>query len=357
MLRCMVAIAGPLLLNVAPSRSQMLGPDDAGGVKLQVSFSWKTSADATHGDPNGISATLILKQDHVIVSKYGRTPEGDNIGNECDSKLARGPDGKVLLSNENLAMMQKCRVVAAARNENPTHHALLLPMAAGPRKCEEIKLSTGSFRMCAAVLQLASDHLQMEYEEDSDYRQHLFASRTRFDVALQRFGKSGHGPISGCTVKVLAAFSFNPREPGKLAPALSVGLEQCAVNEASAAANLIPPPESKEDEAIVAAAEHKSTVCASRKGGGSIASTFDVDISGGNFTIVETASMDEHGNITFTNSNVRDGAILWTDKSSPAERTGIESSYNAGTLGNNVQGIWGQTYRNGARAFFTTCHF
>ena len=219
-----------MVFVTTPSHSQILGPADASGLRLLLSLDW-SSALNTAGGSNGVQAQIILQKDRIIVSKYGQTPEGDNVERACNRQLARDPTGKVLLSQENLRKMQSCDLQVTQENATLTNHAVFLPVVAGSWQCSnKVRLSTGPFRICAALLQQSPDQLSMEYEEDSNYDRDFRVSRVRFDIVLQRSHNVPLGQIWGCALKVSAAFSFNPQKPGKLFPYQNVGHERCEIN-------------------------------------------------------------------------------------------------------------------------------
>ena len=344
------------LLAATPARSQMLGPSDAGGVGLSVSFGWN-SAGGNSGSLNGVQAQIILEKDHIVVSKYGQTAEGDDVGAECRKHLARGSDGKVVMSGENLRRMQICDLRETRANANPVSHALFLPIVAGSRNCKDWQLSTGQFHLCATILQQSPNMLRMEYEEASNYDRDFRVSRVRFEIGLQRSDKIRLGHIWGCTLKVLDAFSFNPHEPGKLMPYQNVGHERCELDTTNQVTGERPPSESPEDQAILKAAERKTTACVPRAGGGYVASVYDRDMAGSGDAIIETASSDDKGQMQFMNSKVYPGEIAWTNVSTRLDRSKVEESFKAGTYAARATGLWGRTFENGAQAFFITCRF
>jgi hypothetical protein len=206
------------LWAMTPSYSQLLSPSDGAAVPLSVQLAW---TDATHkdGSSSAIWARVILFLDHITVSKFGLTPESSDMERGCDkTALDVGPDGKVLPSDTNIQRFMKCRDRSTPLNVTATRHAVMLPFVPGPSKCTETGLANGSYRICAALLQQSPNTLRMEYEEDSNHDGRLSASRARFDVTLLRGVGALSNRILNCTAKTLAAFTFNPREPSKLAP-------------------------------------------------------------------------------------------------------------------------------------------
>jgi hypothetical protein len=342
----------------APSKSQILGPADTNGVRLFVSLDWSNALNAARG-VNGIQAQIILQQDHIIVSKYGQKPEADNVGKTCNKQLERGANGRVLLSQENLQNIEGCDVREIRENASPTNYALFLPVVAGSRLCRDIRLSTGPFRICAALLRLSSDQLSMEYEEASSYDRDFRVSRVRFDIMLQRSQKVPLGHIWGCAIKVSAAFSFNPQQPSTLVPYQNVGNERCEIDATTynGVPGDQPPSHSPEDQAILAAAQRKTTVCMPKVGGGYVASVYDREMTGAGDAIVETASLDDKGQLRFMNSKVYPGEIAWTSVSARLARSEVEDGFKAGKFAKNSTDLWGRTYQNGTQAFFATCHF
>jgi hypothetical protein len=227
--RWITACGLAFLWSIAPSYSQMLGPSDSAGVQLNVDITWGTHIDPydTNNSPQWISASIILFPDHITVSKYGQTPEAEDINRGC--KLDMGPNGKTLLSASNAQKIIHCTTRGVGANITATQHAVMLPIAAGPRKCTETGLANGTYRICAALLQQSQNTLRMEYEEDLDRDGKVTASRARFDIVLLRNPGTPLRRIEGCTVKALAAFTFNPREPSKLAPSDQVTNDRCSV--------------------------------------------------------------------------------------------------------------------------------
>lgn len=227
--RWMTACGLAFLWSIAPSYSQMLGPSDSAGVQLNVNITWGAHIDPydTNNSPQWISASIILFPDHITVSKYGQTPEANDIQTGC--KLDVGPDGKTLLSDSNFKKMILCSARGAGANITATQHAVMLPLTVGPRKCTETGLANGSYRVCAALLQQSQSTLRMEYEEDQDRDGKITAARARFDIVLLRNPGTPLRRIEGCTVQTLAAFTFNPREPSKLTPSDHVTNDRCSV--------------------------------------------------------------------------------------------------------------------------------
>jgi hypothetical protein len=225
-LRWMTACAVTFLWAATPSYSQILSPSDRSGVELVVQLGW---TDAVHKDGNFIWADLILFPDHLVISKHGLTPEGDDISRGCANAMPRGPDGKILVSPETIAQLMNCDSRSTGAHVTATRHAVMLPIAAGPSKCTEAKLTNLSYRICAALLQQSPNALRLEYEEDNNYSGDFTASRTRFDIMLLR-DPAGSGRIEGCNVKTVAAFTFNPNQPTKLVALDRIKGERCDVH-------------------------------------------------------------------------------------------------------------------------------
>jgi hypothetical protein len=218
------------LWAMTPSYSQLLSPSDRAAVALNVQIDW---TDVTHkvGSPYRIWASVILFPDHITVSKFGLTPESSDFERGCDKKsLEVGPDGKALPSDANIQRFMNCRDRATPLNVTATRHAVMLPLVPGPSKCTETGLANGSYRICAALLQQSSNTVRLEYEEDTNHDGKLSASRVRFDITLLRRPGAPLGRILDCTAKTIAAFTFNPREPSKLAPFDHATIERCTAN-------------------------------------------------------------------------------------------------------------------------------
>jgi hypothetical protein len=207
----------------------MLGTSDTSGVQLNVQIAWGNQIDPydVNNSPQWISASVILFPDHITVSKNDQTPEANDINRGC--RLDAGPDGKTLLSDSNMQKMVHCMHRAAGANITATQHAVMLAIVGAPRKCTETRLVNGSYRVCAALLRQSQNTLQMEYEEDQDRDGKITAERARFDIVLMRNPNTPLGRIESCTVKTLAAFTFNPKEPSKLTPSVHVTNERCKV--------------------------------------------------------------------------------------------------------------------------------
>jgi hypothetical protein len=228
MLRWIISFSLIFLLGATPSRSQILGPSDSRGVFLHIQLDWATAID-NGGGPNGIVADIVLKPDQILVTRSGLTPEGANINRGCGDRLrpSVGSDGKPVISPADAEMLVHCWARAAGANATLTHHAVILPLVGGPRKCTETKLTNGLFQICAELLQQSTDHLRMEYEEDKNYAGTFYGNRGRFDVTLQRDPRF-HWVVS-CSVKLVAAYSFNPKDPSRLIPFSKAGNELCTV--------------------------------------------------------------------------------------------------------------------------------
>jgi hypothetical protein len=246
-------------------------------------------------------------------ARAGPTPEAENIDVACDRKLARSKNGHVPLSQDNLQKMEKCDLQQLQENSKDTNHAVLLPIADGARqKCgTQVTLSTGAFRICAALLQQSPERLTLEYEEDSSYNRDFRVTRARFDILLQRSRDVPLGHIWGCTLNVTDALSFNPYK----VPYQDLTNKICRIDNTNynGVAGNQPPPKNPEDQAILAAAQRKTTVCMPRAGGGYVASIYDSELTGSGDAIVETASLNDKGQLHFMNSKVFPGEIAWNN--------------------------------------------
>jgi hypothetical protein len=80
-------------------------------------------------------------------------------------------------------------------------------------------------------------------------------------------------------------------------------------------------------------------------------------MTGAGEPIVEIASSDGGGNMHFANSQIANQAIAWTNISRSVAQSITETRYRTCKFGAGVSGIWGATFENGARAFFSICHF
>jgi hypothetical protein len=217
-----IALGLMFLYEVAPARSQILSPADSSGIELLVKLAW-TSAAVRGGDPDVISADIVLLPNRIIVSRYDQTPEAQDIQAGC------GFDRTVQISPSDAQKFMECRRRAGAANTTLTHHAVMLPIEGGPRKCTETHLSSGSYRICAALVEKAADRLRMEYEEDTDHTGNLYAHRARFDITLLRDPRDRLDRILGCNVKTVAAFTFNPKRSNNLVPFDRATIERCGV--------------------------------------------------------------------------------------------------------------------------------
>lgn len=205
------------------------GPSGSGGKSLQVVLAW---ADAINSDGrlNGINADIIIRPDHIIVSRAGVKPEGNAIENECLKRLSIG--GQLSITPSNAQAIKDCRMHAMAAGATSTAHAVIFPLMPAPRKCTEAKLVNGLYRICATLLQISADKLSLEYEEDSNHNGTFYGHRARFEVTLQRDFTIPLGRILGCKVNIVAAYSFNPKEPSKLIPLDNPKQEQCTASSA-----------------------------------------------------------------------------------------------------------------------------
>jgi hypothetical protein len=109
--RWMLTIVLIFLLGTTQSYSQILGPSGSGGKSLQVVLAW---ADAINSDGrlNGINADIIIRPDHIIVSRAGVKPEGNAIENECLKRLSIG--GQLSITPSNAQAIKDCRMHAMA---------------------------------------------------------------------------------------------------------------------------------------------------------------------------------------------------------------------------------------------------
>jgi hypothetical protein len=127
-----------------------------------------------------------------------------------------------------------------------------------------------------------------------------------------------------------------------------------------ASPSLTLPYDDHEARAAVDAAKYRRTVCISI-GNKSVAAFYDEEMTGGGDPIVELSGTNAEGStIHFTNSKIVNGKIAWVNISSPSNRAELKDKYMAGTFAANWstrRDIWGQTFRNGGRAFFDTCRF
>jgi hypothetical protein len=222
-----IALGLMFLCQATPACSEILSPAESSGVELHIQLGW-TSAAVTGGDPNGIYADIILQPGQIIVSRHGQTPEAHDAARGCAGIRPRvGPDGKLLLSDSDAEKFINCERRAITANTTLTHHAVILPIVAAPRKCTETRLSNGSYRICAALVEQEADRLRMEYEEDTDYAGKLYAYRARFDITLLRHPLDRLRRIWRCNAKIVEAFTFNPKQPSKLTPFDRITSERC----------------------------------------------------------------------------------------------------------------------------------
>jgi len=222
---CVVFLGGAsAVLSQMAARSPLLDPSDKDGVPLTVSLEWVNAAE-TAGH-HGVIAKILLLPDKIVVTRWSLAPEASDIQRGCGKRLTAGPDGK--LSIADMQMILDCESRASIENTTrPFSHGVILPLVSQPKHCVQTKLPNGNYEICAELLQIEPDRIRMRYEEDTYYDGKLDAHLTLFDIFLQRYAGPLSGRISGCTAKIVTAFSFNPRKPSKLVPYDHASYEHC----------------------------------------------------------------------------------------------------------------------------------
>ena len=222
---------GAQSLSLSPRRtdaasSSLLDPrTDKNGAVLNVLLDWLAK-----GRSYGVWPKIIVRPDSLIVTTNSVGPQAGDVETGCADRLRANHVPGSRPSVEEMQQILNCNSRSAVVNAVSPHRSIFLPLGTGPRKCTETDLTHGSYRICAAILQQSADSFQMEYEEDSRINGTLVALRVRFAVNLQRDPASSllAGRIVGCTVKTLAAFTFNPQQPSKMTPFESARLEHCS---------------------------------------------------------------------------------------------------------------------------------
>jgi hypothetical protein len=228
-LAILVVISMPPLSG---AHGQSGDPGSGNGVRLDVQIDWAT-AGVRRGDPPGMLANIILLPDHMIITDRGVSIEQNDLTQGCGDRikadrLKAGRDPGARPTDEEIAIIMECRhrSVLMALSGNSTH-AVFLPYTPGPRKCTEMALTNGQYRICASLLGRDGDNFHLEYERDTNTKGGLLVNRTRFDLTLGRVSANPGSYVAGCRVRTIAGFISNPDRPENLAPLDHVKIERC----------------------------------------------------------------------------------------------------------------------------------
>jgi hypothetical protein len=210
-----------LILSASAAHSLTIGPFDQERVSLSVNLGWKTTERNT-----GVVAEIILHQDEIIVERWGLTPEADNEETGCGKRVSKAHDPKKAISVDEMAQILNCEDKTAVINSVTVHPSVILDSKTLSH-CTNTKLSNGTYQICAEVISNSPDVIRMKYEENKKYWRNVSINKVRFDLKLLRQSENPSSPIIGCTAKILAAFTLDPKQSNKLAPFDHILLEQC----------------------------------------------------------------------------------------------------------------------------------
>jgi hypothetical protein len=219
---CCRAMAGFfLILSASAAHSLTVGPSDQDGVSLSVDLEWTTIERKT-----GIVAKIILHQGEIIVDRWGLTPEADNEETGCGKRISKAHDPKKAITVEEMKEILDCQDRTSTLNSLSIHPSVILDNNSLSH-CTDTKLSNGVYQICAEIISNSPDVIRMQYEESTKYGQKISIDKVRFDLRLLRQSENSSSPIVGCTAKIVAAFTLDPRQSNKLAPFDHIRLEQC----------------------------------------------------------------------------------------------------------------------------------
>jgi hypothetical protein len=210
-----------LILSASAAHSLTVGPSDQDGVSLSVDLGWQTSERKT-----GIVAKLIFHQDEIIVDRWGLTPQADNEETGCGKRISKGHDPKKAITVEEMKEILDCQDRASTINTLSVHPSVILDKNTTSH-CTDTKLSNGVYQLCAEIISNSPDVIRMQYEESTKYGRKISIDRVRFDLKVLRQSENPSSPIIGCTAKIVAAFTLDPKQSNKLAPFDHIQLEQC----------------------------------------------------------------------------------------------------------------------------------
>jgi hypothetical protein len=196
----------------------MLDPrTDRDGAVLSLILDWRAA-----GQSYGLLPKIILRPEGLIVSTTRVGVQAQDFSNGCASRLRAGHVPGTPPTVEEMQGVLDCDrgTVHADVAPQSNRQGVILPWGAGQRRCSDATLTHGQYRLCATVLQQSQNSFQMEYEEASHTSGTLLVTRARFEVTLERYPATSllAGRITGCSVQTSSAYSFNPRNPGKMTP-------------------------------------------------------------------------------------------------------------------------------------------
>jgi hypothetical protein len=209
------------ILPTSAARPLTLGPAEQDGFSLSVDLQWKT----TEGK-GGINAEIILQQDEIIIDRFGLTPAADNEETACGKRISKAHDPKKAISPREMAAIMDCQDKVSQINTVSKHSSVILDNK-HLSGCADMKLSDGTYKLCAEVISNSPDVVRLQYEEYTKYGRKSSVDKVRFDLKLLRQSENPTSPVVGCAAKIVAAFTLSPRQPNKLAPLDQVLLEQC----------------------------------------------------------------------------------------------------------------------------------
>jgi hypothetical protein len=210
-----------LILWASAAHPLTLGPAEQDGFCLSVDLQWKT----TEGK-GGINAEIILRQDEIIVDRFGLTPAADNEETACGKRISKAHDPKKAISPQEMAAIMDCQDRVSQINILSIHSSVILD-SKHLSSCASTKLSEGTYKLCAEVISNSPDVVRLQYEEYTKYGQKASVDKVRFDLKLLRQSENPTSSVVGCTAKIVAAFTLSPGQTNKLAPLDQVLLEQC----------------------------------------------------------------------------------------------------------------------------------
>jgi hypothetical protein len=210
-----------LILSASAAHSLTIGPSDQDGVSLTVELGWASLERKT-----AIVTKIIFHQDEIIVDRYGLTPKADNEETGCGKRISRAHDPKKAISVQEMGEILDCEDKTTIINTLSVHPSVILDNNTSSH-CTNTSLSNGVYQLCAEIISNSPDVIRVQYEENKKYGAKASIVKVRFDLKVLRQSENPSSPIIGCTAKIVAAFTLDPKQSNKLAPFDHIQGEQC----------------------------------------------------------------------------------------------------------------------------------
>lgn len=219
---CRRAMAGFfVILSASAAHPLTIGSSDSDVVSLSVDLAWATAERKT-----GIAAKIILHQDEIVVDRWGLTPQADNEETDCGKRISKAHDPKKAITVEEMGEILDCQDGASTINSLSIHPSVILDNTTRSH-CTDTRMSRGEYQLCAEIISNSPNVIRMQYEESTKYGPKISINKVQFDLTLVRQSENSSSPIVGCTAKIVAAFTLDPRQSNRLAPFNHIQLEQC----------------------------------------------------------------------------------------------------------------------------------